>query len=407
MGSTPDSNIKIFIGTRGSSHVETETPIIKDATVFTYKYQPTILHREEQIKELSFRMYEHPAKSTVIYGLSGTGKTLITKHISKELIKNHDVRVCYVRLKGASTEYKAINEVAMSLMNEKFEGRSPGSIYSRIFNFLKHHEEKQIIFVLDEIDSIKQNYDTFLDAFLRPGENRDMGEKEVSVILISNDMTFPKELSIGTQSSFACMDKLVFVPYNANQLLDILYERAEKGLNVGTYEEYVIPLCAAYGAQEHGDARRTIELLGKAAYIAERQSAHSIQEQHVKQAYEIIEFEGAAQVLITLPTQSKLVALAISNDSTKKESTTVSIYEEYKKICQKTGLTVLTQRRIADILVEFSNLGLITSSVKYRGQEGRSKYVQLAIPQSIINKVVLGDFHFKSAAENSTPSEEE
>lgn len=376
--------------------------ILKDASVFTYKYMPSaILHREEQVRELESRinnpLYDKPAKNTMIYGLSGTGKTLTTKHLTDELLKKAtNTKICYVRLKGAQTEYKAINKVTQALMGVEFDGRSPSSVYTRIFDYLKHHEEKYTIFIFDEIDSILQNYDNFLDAFLRPYENHDMGEKEVSVIMISNNMTFPKDLSIGTKSSYDCMDKLVFAPYNADHLKDILTERADKGLNTGTYDEVVIPLCAAYGAQEHGDARRTIELLGKAAAIAEREGSTLIQEKHVKQAHELIEFEGVAQVLMTLPTHSKAVALAISKESkTKPESTTVSIYSEYKNMCKHIGMTTLSQRRISDILVEFSNLGLINSKLIYKGGEGRSRYVELSVPASIVDKVIMEDSRFE------------
>jgi cell division control protein 6 len=386
--------------------------VVKDASVFTYRYTPSlILHREKEITDLGYRMNNplqgKPVKNTIIYGYSGTGKTLIARYLASKITKKtFDVLTCYVRMKGAQTEYKAVNKVSMALMNTEYDGRSPSSIYNRIFSYIKQLNEKYVVFIFDEIDSVTQNIDGFLDAFLRPYENYDLGDKEVSVILISNKMTFPEDLSMGTRSSFACLDKLVFSPYDASHLRDILIERANSGLNEGTFENTVIPLCAAYGAREHGDARRTIELLGKSASMAEKEGSPKILDKHVTAAREIIEFEGIAQVLKTLPIQAKAVALAITMDLMSKDRsttsssypenapTTGSIYAMYKNICTRTGMEVLTQRRIRDFLDEFESMGLLHAEVIYKGRYGRNRHVDLVIPSSIIEKVITDDTQF-------------
>lgn len=386
--------------------------IIKDASVFSYRYMPSlILHREKEILDLANRinnpLQTGSIKNTIIYGYSGTGKTLVAKHLVYEISKkSFDVLTCYVRTKGAQSEFKALNKISMSLMNTEFDGRSPTSIYNRIFSYIKQLSQKYIVFIIDEIDSISQNLDSFLDAFLRPYESYDLGEKEVSVILISNKMTFPENLSVGTKSSFACIEKIVFSPYDASQLMDILLERADKGLNKETYCYTVIPLCAAYGAKEHGDARRTIELLGKSASLAEKEGSSKILEKHVDEARGIIEFEGIAQVLKTLPVQAKAVALAIALDIAKRDGheklakrtdnlpTTGSIYSEYKNICNRIGMETLTQRRIRDYLDEFEGMGLLHAEVVYKGRYGRNRHVELIVPESIIERVITDDFHF-------------
>jgi cell division control protein 6 len=401
--------------------------VVKDSSVFTYRFTPSlILHREKEMAELAFRMNNplqgKPVKNTVIYGYSGTGKTLIARHLASEITKKtFDVLTCYVRMKGAQSEFKAVNKISLSLMNTEYDGRSPTSIYNRIFSYIKQLDEKYVVFIFDEIDSVTQNIDSFLDAFLRPYENYDLGDKEVSVILISNKMTFPEGISVGTKSSFACLDKLVFSPYDASHLRDILIERAEKGLKDGAYEESVIPLCAAFGAREHGDARRTIELLGKSASIAEKDGSSKIQDKHVSAAREIIEFEGISQVLKTLPVQAKAVALAIAMDLGNKDKsvrsisypenspTTGSIYTEYKNICNRTGMEVLTQRRIRDFLDEFESMGLLHAEVVYKGRYGRNRHVELIVPAMIIERVITGDMQFqgfKLDFEQEVPNED-
>jgi len=73
----------------------------------------------------------------------------------------------------------------------------------------------------------------------------------------------------------------------------------------------VIPLCAAYAAQEHGDARRALDLLRVSGEIAERIKSSKVLEAHVKQAQEKIEIDRIVEVVRTLPSQSKLVLLSV------------------------------------------------------------------------------------------------
>lgn len=378
--------------------------IIKNGSIFTGQYVPSqILHRDNEIKSLSFRMKRplngQPVKNTLIQGMSGTGKTLITRHVAEQLscIKK-DVRVCYIRLRGATTEYKAINKISKTLTNVEYPGHTSIFIYNRIFEFIKQNNQKYTVFIFDEVDGLEKGYDNFLDAFLRPHENYELGDKEVSAIYISNNTKFPQDLPIGTRSSWDCIDKLTFERYKADQLRDILTERADKGLCEGSYNEAVIPLCAALGAQEHGDARRTIELLGKSAELAQNEGSHMIEEKHVHMAWNHIEYDRPAQQINALPLQSKAILLAIVIDTKNRLRSgdrtgpiTATIYSEYKKICIDLDMLVLTQRRVRDILVEFSSMELIESSIEYKGRYGRMLHAELTAPHDIVMKILSSD----------------
>lgn len=388
---------------------QTMKPIIKDPTVFTGHYVPTtILHRAKEIKSLWLRingpLIGRPIKNTIIYGLSGTGKTLTTRFVAEELQKKtSDVKVWYIRLKNAKSEYKALRKVGQEVLRQDFNGHTFTAMCGMIFKPLLMLPENNLVFIIDEIDSIESDsgYDAFLDTFLRPYENFDIGGKNISVIFISNKMSFPENLTVGTNSSFSCMDKIIFEPYDANDLRDILTERAQRGLFPGTYNDEIISLCAAYGAQEHGDARRTIELLYKSASIAEEDS-DIIQEKHVRNALDVIEFEGISRLVETLPVQTKAVCLSISKAMKKKISgeikdiTTTAVYNQYTRIAEIIYLNVLTQRRISDYLVELSNLGIIQSFNKYKGRMGRERNIDLLVSPEIIEKVIYKDFRFQS-----------
>ena len=154
---------------------------------------------------------------------------------------------------------------------------SSTDIANYVFEFLITLEQRFIIFVLDRISEVIKGYDDLLYYLLRPYEVVPKLNKELCCIFITNNMEYPGDLSERTSRSFMLVDKYVYDPYTAPQLADILNDRAEIGLNEGTYDKAVIALCAEYCAQEYGDARRTINLLGKAAEIASEEKVSSIQ----------------------------------------------------------------------------------------------------------------------------------
>ena len=56
-------------------------------------------------------------------------------------------------------------------------------------------------------------------------------------------------------------EEIVFHPYNALQIQDILNQRAGLAFEEEVLQEGVINKCAAFAAKEHGDARRALDLL--------------------------------------------------------------------------------------------------------------------------------------------------
>src|SRR5205823_4273192 len=139
----------------------------------------------------------------------------------------------------------------------EFHQRIPftGLSTDRVYNLLREKldEEKRVVIVaLDEIDKIVQkNGDDILYQLLKI--NDDLSKARVSLIGISNDLKFTEYLDPRVRSRLAD-EKMVFPPYNAEELFDILSERARLAFENGTAEDGVLHLIAALAAQEHGDA---------------------------------------------------------------------------------------------------------------------------------------------------------
>lgn len=387
-----------------------DNPIFKNRSVFTKDYIPkSILHRDKQIKQIAdglrYILQGQRPTDQAIYGKRGTGKTLVARYVADELCKvKSTVRIFYVSLKHAKTGFMAIGKMVDKIIgfgpNGKslVKGNSFNDGFNLIFDYVKSLNEDYIIFILDEMNKL-EDPDIILHMLLRLNESYgDMKGKTVTYIFISNT-EIAKDVSEGTKSSFTSVTKRVFPPYNANDLRDILTERVQEGLKPGVCDEKIIALCAAYGAQEEGDARRTIEMLGKAAEIAVEERSDTITEYHVKRAREQIDFDAVAETLLTLPAQLKAVALACIWDIQYAKdanyiSTTGSVYNEYKDIARRTGIEIMTQRRVTDLLNELSEIGFIDTIVMYG--RGRTKHITLLVPPLSMQKVLLDDFRLKS-----------
>ena len=162
-----------------------------------------------------------------------------------------------------------------------------------------------LVIVLDEIDKlVKKSGDDTLYNLTRI--NTDLKNSKVSIIGISNDLSFKDFLD--PQSPFILSEEeIVFPPYNAPRLVDILAQRADGAFVQGAIAEGVIPLCAALAAQEHGDARRALDLFRISGELADRDDSSQVSEEHVKQAQAKIETDSMIECIATLPTQSKLI----------------------------------------------------------------------------------------------------
>jgi len=245
--------------------------------------------------------------------------------------------------------------------------------------------------MLDEIDKLveKSGDDTLYNLSRM---NSELENSRVSIIGISNDLKFTDFLDPRVKSSLG-EEEIVFPPYDANQLRDILEHRSNVAFKESALSEDVIPLCAAFAAQEHGDARRALDLLRTAGELAERSQAETIVEEHVRQAQDKIELDRVVEVVRTLPTQSKLVLFAIIllEKNGVHSINTGEVFNIYKRLCEEIDADVLTQRRVTDLISELDMLGIVNAVVVSKGRYGRTKEISLSVPLEETEAVLLSD----------------
>ena len=250
-------------------------------------------------------------------------------------------------------------------------------------------KKQLIIFIFDEVDqAVKKMSDSFLYSITRI--NQELTLAQISIIGISNDVTFLENIDPRVRSSLG-EEEFVFPPYNAIQLQDILNERCSKAFKENVVIDGVIAKCAAYAAREHGDARRALDLLRIAGELSERDGKDKIYEDYIDLANKKIERDKILDIVESEPKQFQLVLYSIiqitKGNKNNESFFTGDVYNYYQDLCKMTKTDVLTQRRISDIIAEIDMLGLINARVISKGRHGRTREIKLFIPSNLFMKV--------------------
>lgn len=370
--------------------------VFSDKQVLTDQYIPsTILHREDKINQLAATtapaLRGEKISNIFIFGTVGTGKSVSVKYVMSELEKNSDsVKVIYVNCKMkkvSDTEYRLLAEMARELgCNVPSTGLPTDEIYKIFFDAVDSRNQS-LILILDEIDAlVHKTGDEILYNLTRI--NQDLKNSKLSIIGISNDISFTDNLDPRVKSSLS-EEEIIFQPYNAHQLQDILIQRAGLAFNDGMLETGVIQKCSALAAQEHGDARKALDLLRIAGEIVEREGTEKITVDYVDKAENKLDSDKVIEIVRGQPKQSQVVLASIIKLAGRGEENiqTGDVYVVYQDICRSGGLKELTQRRVTDLIGELDMLGVINARVISKGRYGRTREISLALSRPTLEKV--------------------
>jgi len=378
--------------------------IFESREVLRSSYTPSALpHREDQINSMASILVPalrgETASNVLIYGKTGTGKTAVAKYVGSELEaagakSASNCSFIYINCEVIDTQYRVLAHLARCFGREvPMTGWPTDQVYEEVRKSLDE-DRRMVVMVLDEVDKLTRKGDDILYNLTRI--NSDLDQAGVSLIGISNDLKFTDFLDPRVKSSLG-EDEIIFPPYNAEQIKDILEQRATMAFKPGVLAEDVIPLCSALAAQEHGDARRALDLLRVSGELAERTGSNRVTEDQVRAARAKIERDRVREVVMTLPTQSKLVlySVLLLEEQGIKNVTTGAVYGMYKQLCPLVDLDFLTHRRIADLIAELDMLGIIHTVVVSKGRYGRTKEISLSIPLAKLKAMILDDYRLK------------
>ncbi len=368
--------------------------IFKDKKPLDHRFLPDkLVHREEQIKQIAKywvdSLNEVTPSNVTLYGKTGTGKTAASKFAREQLIdaasnKNVFVKVEYIRCTDYTTEYQVIAQLCQKLGRDvPNRGWTKGEIVNTFRDIFKTNafgKKLILIVILDEIDILlDKDGDGILYTLTRTDN--------VSVLSISNYLDFKNLIKSRVTSSLNDKE-IIFPPYGADQLADILSERAELAFVDGVLESDVIPLCSAMAAKEEGDARYALDLLKNAGELAFDEDSEKVTGQHVRMAKDRIEHNKVTEIIQTLPLQQQRVLEAILNLTKQEEEiTSGKLYDEYKELSKKDAVTY---RRIFDFINELEMLGIISTNTISRGRgKGRTNIIKLQCDEDLLETTLF------------------
>ncbi|BBL62158.1 cell division control protein Cdc6 [Methanobrevibacter arboriphilus] len=363
--------------------------VFKDKQYLDHRFLPDNLpHRKDQITGIAKYWIEALNNVTpsdvTIYGKTGTGKTAAAKFAMKQLeeaASNKELRIRteYIRCTDYTTEYQVIAKLCQQMGRDvPYRGWTKAEVVNTFRDILKSNlygNKMILIVVLDEIDILLKNDGDGILYTLTRTDN-------VSILSISNYVDFKKFIKSRVMSSFRDRE-IVFPPYGAQQLVDILEERSRLSFNPETLTNDVIPLCAAMAAKEEGDARYALDLLRTAGEIADEKESKLVHGDYVREAKDKIEHNKITDLITTLPAQQQRVLEAILNLTQEKEEiTSGKLYDTYKEVSK--GDTV-SYRRIFDFINELEMLGIISTNTISRGRgRGRTNIISLQCDNDIL-----------------------
>lgn len=395
--------------------------IFKDRTALRATYVPESLpYRDDQMNKIGSilgpALRGAPPSNILCYGKTGTGKTVVARYVLDLLVrKAKESRLsppltALVNCRIVGTNYRvlrqlcdAINATMPDGSDVPFTGLPTDEIRS-IFKKQLDSDQNIMVVVLDEVDYLVKR-DVSQGNDILYGLTRMNGELErsrISIIGISNDLTFKEMLDPRVLSTLG-EEEVIFAPYNAVELRGILQQRVEIAFNKDAVaDEGVINLVGALAAQEHGDARRALDLLRTAGELAERRGDAKVSQEHVRDAQKVIERDTITEAVKTLPMQSKAVLFAVYALADKGQSDIVTgeCFNVYSDIAKTLSLDILTQRRVSDLISELDMLGLINTTVISKGRYGRTKKIKLAVSKKQIGAILDDDIRLSKAAKD-------
>jgi len=418
MGSSPYSATSEIFATGGEGYLkEDHTP-------------STLPERHEEI--LKLRRSLKPAargvgaENAFLSGKAGQGKTAAAKAELAELdafatAEGLELTTVLFSCEGISSSYT----LACGLCEALGGGNPNGHPMQKVLEHLwaaMNDVGGTIIIVLDEIDNLGTD-DKILYSLPRARDKNYVDDDVYpSVIGISNDLQWRDNLDPAAKDSLYD-DSIFFAPYDANELQDILSRRASKAfrdtqlvyqdpdgepftisvdldgddesldaafeakgydrtectlhdVESEVLSDDVIPLCAAYAAQDKGSARQAIKYLRKAAAIAESQDSQLVDGDHVRAAQDEAERELIIEGMEQLTTQGHLALAAVTILKLADESDlrTRDVYDVYKSLTNDIDADQLAQRRMRDHLIELDMLSIIRARKSASGSVGGEAY---------------------------------
>ncbi|MCX6774412.1 MAG: AAA family ATPase [Candidatus Micrarchaeota archaeon] len=385
--------------------------IFVDKTVLSPHYVPeSMLFREKQLEEimktLTPALKGQKPRNIFLYGKTGTGKTssikYVLNHFNRQSQKSGSkTEMVYLNCSIYDSRYKILQKLMRPHYPElEKSGFGISYIYEKLVE--KLGEDNHIIAVLDEMDMIKELSD-LIYTFTRCNDEVKVGG--LTLVGISNKLSFKNELDPRARSSLY-ENEVIFPPYDASQLKNILMQRIELGFQKESVSDAALSLISAITAQENGDARYSLKLLLKAGDVAESMGAMKIEENHVEEAKNLVEYDFASEGISRLPINHQIVLYTIAKMSiANKQKLTEGedsylfsgdVYDQYTKMARKVSKTPKSARWYREYINELEAMGLISTVFTSKGIRGHTRLIRIGHNPNDIIQIIEKNIGMRS-----------
>lgn len=321
-----------------------ESVIIKDGKKLSFDYVPDkLIGREKQMEMLSliFRSVIDDGRSETAYitGSVGTGKTSTVRrfciNMAAYAVKNN-IGLDYVHINCRQNNTDAM---VMAQCIRHFDDKYPDKGYSAevmLRDFRSHilKTKKRFVIVLDEVNAlIRSGDDDLIYQLSRMGEG--IGQSiSVSLILISQEYVLDR-LDVASLSTFKRANTVRFDKYTRKQLRDIVSARVDDAMVAGTVSEEAIDAITDMSA-DLGDARVAIDILDKAARLAEMRPKSIVTADDVASVSDMVSSVVNVTRLESLGKNELFTLLAFARATRTKPYVTLADAEKtYAIVCEE------------------------------------------------------------------------
>ena len=387
-----------------------ESKIFANREVLSPHYIPKkLISRAKEInsieRALAPSLKGERGRNLFIYGKTGTGKTSCTKYVLDEVkgIPNTKAKISYINCKIYNSRYRVLNKVVSDhLPTYAKRGYGTVDLYEKLTNWIEE-DNKILVAILDEVDVVK-DLDDLIYTLTRI--NSDIKAGGVTIIGISNRVSFKESLDPRSLSTLY-ETELVFPPYYATELYEIIRDRTMTGFKSNAITDEILHFIAATAAKEGGDARLSLKILSKAGELAEEKEQEKISMKEAEEASKLADSDIVYELIGTLPEHHKLVLYSIailtqSGGSYKKLTDGIDtylfsgeVYHRYKSITEGMHKEAKSERWYRKYLSELEMQGLVASYESGKGIRGHTKLIKLMYPpqktREVLETELFGD----------------